>query len=38
MGRMELKVIYGLLLSTVLGFSMGWITVKLVELIFRGVR
>jgi len=31
-----IKVIYGLLLSTVLGFSMGWITVKLVELIFRG--
>ncbi|NLZ34768.1 MAG: inorganic phosphate transporter [Clostridiales bacterium] len=30
------KVIYGLLLSTVLGFSMGWITVKLVEHIFRG--
>ncbi|MFV0351327.1 MAG: anion permease [Oscillospiraceae bacterium] len=31
------KVLYGLLLSTVLGFVMGWITVRLVELIFKGV-
>ena len=29
------KVLYGLALSTVLGFVMGWITVKLTELIFR---
>lgn len=29
-----MKVIYGLVLSTILGFGMGWITVKLVELIF----
>lgn len=32
-----IKVIYGLVLSTLLGFVMGWVTVKLVELIFRGV-
>lgn len=31
------KVLYGLVLSTFLGFAMGWITVKLVELIFRRV-
>lgn len=30
-----LKVIYGLVLSTFLGFFMGWAVVKLVELIFR---
>ncbi len=30
-----IKVIYGLALSTVLGFSMGWITVKLTEVICR---
>lgn len=30
-----IKVVYGLVLSTVLGFSMGWFTVKGVELIFR---
>ncbi len=30
------KVLYGLGLSTLLGFAMGWATVKLVELIFRG--
>lgn len=29
------KVIYGLILSTGLGFLMGWITVKIIELIFR---
>lgn len=32
-----IKVIYGLLLSLVLGFGMGWIIVKLVELLFRNV-
>lgn len=31
-----IKVFYGLVLSTILGFALGWITVKLVELIFRG--
>lgn len=30
-----MKVIYGLILSTGLGFVMGWITVKVVEIIFR---
>ncbi|MGD9568793.1 MAG: anion permease [Sedimentibacter sp.] len=30
------KVIYGLVLSTFLGFAMGWIVVKLTEFIFRG--
>lgn len=30
------KVIYGLFLSTLLGFAMGWIVVKLTECIFRG--
>ncbi|MEA4987273.1 MAG: inorganic phosphate transporter, partial [Anaerovorax sp.] len=32
-----MKVIYGLLLSTILGFSLGWILVKLVEFLFRGM-
>lgn len=31
-----IKVVYGLVLSTGLGFVMGWITVKLIEIIFRG--
>ncbi|MDI9218299.1 MULTISPECIES: inorganic phosphate transporter [Clostridium] len=31
-----IKVIYGLVLSTGLGFVMGWITVKITELIFKG--
>ncbi|MDW5299699.1 MAG: inorganic phosphate transporter [Sedimentibacter sp.] len=35
-GSEWVKVIYGLILSTVLGFVMGWITVKLTELIFHG--
>jgi inorganic phosphate transporter, PiT family len=35
-GNEWIKVIYGLILSTILGFLMGWITVKLVEIIFRG--
>ena len=30
-----IKVIYGLLLSTALGFVLGWVCVKLVELIFK---
>ena len=32
-----IKVIYGLVLSTGLGFVMGWITVKIIEFIFKGV-
>jgi len=32
-----MKVIYGLLLSTILGFVLGWIVVKLVEFLFRGM-
>jgi PiT family inorganic phosphate transporter len=31
-----IKVLYGLALSTALGFVMGWIVVKLTEFIFRG--
>ena len=34
-GSEWVKVIYGLVLSTVLGFVMGWIIVKITELIFR---
>ncbi len=34
-GAEWIKVIYGLILSTGMGFVMGWITVKIVELIFR---
>lgn len=34
-GAEWIKVIYGLILSTILGFGMGWITVKLVELLFH---
>ncbi len=30
------KVIYGLVLSAVMGFASGWIIVKLIEFIFRG--
>lgn len=32
-----IKVLYGLVLSTALGFIMGWIVVKLTEFIFRGL-
>lgn len=32
-----IKVVYGLVLSTGLGFAMGWLTLKLIEIIFRGV-
>lgn len=35
-GAEWIKVLYGLILSTFLGFALGWITVKLMELIFRG--
>lgn len=35
-GSEWIKVLYGLLLSTFLGFGMGWIVVKLTELFFRG--
>ena len=31
-----IKVIYGLLLSTVLGFVMGWLTAKTVQYLCRG--
>ena len=34
-GSEWVKVIYGLVLSTLLGFALGWATVKLTELIFR---
>lgn len=34
-GDQWIKVLYGLVLSTGLGFGMGWVTVKIVELIFR---
>ena len=30
------KVIYGILLSTLLGFGLGWLCSRLVELLFRG--
>ncbi len=32
-----IKVIYGLVLSTAMGFGMGWIVVKGVEQLFRGL-
>ncbi|HHZ17781.1 MAG TPA: inorganic phosphate transporter [Acholeplasmataceae bacterium] len=32
------KVLYGIGLSTVLGFGSGWLFVKLIELIFKNVR
>ncbi len=35
-GSEWIKVLYGLVLSTILGFSMGWIAVKFTEMIFRG--
>ncbi len=35
-GSEWIKVIYGLVLSTFLGFAMGWIVVKLTELVFKG--
>lgn len=36
-GSEWIKVIYGLILSSILGFVMGWITVKLTELIAHGI-
>jgi len=36
-GNEWMKVIYGLLLSTVLGFGSGWLVVKAIEAIFRKV-
>lgn len=36
-GNEWIKIIYGLILSLVLGFFMGWAIVKLVELIFKNV-
>lgn len=34
-GAEWIKVLYGLVLSTLLGFAMGFVVVKLIELIFR---
>lgn len=34
-GSEWVKVIYGLVLSSVLGFGFGWVTVKIVEFLFR---
>ena len=36
-GSEWVKVVYGLGLSTVLGFGFGWVTVKLIELICKGM-
>ena len=36
-GSEWINVIYGLVLSSILGFAMGWIVVKGVELIFRNI-
>lgn len=36
-GSEWIKVVYGLGLSTVLGFGMGWVTVKVIELICKGM-
>ena len=36
-GSEWVKVLYGLVLSTLLGFALGWIAVKLVETICRGI-
>lgn len=35
-GNEWVKVLYGLVLSTILGFVMGWIVVKFTEFVFRG--
>ncbi len=37
-GNEWIKVLYGLLLSTILGFGMGWGTVKIVELICKNLN
>jgi len=36
-GEEWMKVVYGLVLSTFLGFALGWLTVKIVVLIFRNI-
>lgn len=36
-GSEWVKVLYGLVLSTALGFIMGWVVVKVTELIFKGM-
>lgn len=36
-GSEWIKVLYGLALSTALGFIMGWVVVKITELIFKGM-
>jgi PiT family inorganic phosphate transporter len=36
-GHEWVKVLYGLGLSTVLGFAMGWLIVKLIEIVFRKI-
>ena len=36
-GSEWINVIYGLILSSVLGFAMGWITVKTVERLFKNI-
>ncbi|MBE6537862.1 MAG: inorganic phosphate transporter [Ruminococcaceae bacterium] len=36
-GSEWIKVIYGLFLSTLLGFAFGWVVVKTIELIFKGI-
>lgn len=36
-GSEWIKVVYGLFLSTILGFVFGWCTVKIIELICRGM-
>lgn len=36
-GNEWIKVIYGLVLSTFLGFAMGWLTTKIIELICRNM-
>lgn len=37
-GEEWIKVIYGLVLSTFLGFGMGWVFVKTIEFIFKGIN
>ncbi len=36
-GSEWMKVVYGLVMSTILGFALGWIVVKTIELICRGM-
>ena len=37
-GSEWIKVVYGLFLSTILGFAFGWISVKLIEFICKGMN